>query len=297
VDGFINVIRNTLAELVGPDDAAPAVLPAGLPEAVLPAARSGVALLTEYQGPAYAQLYCDRLRRFVGRRGVEDELFAEIARLLAIRMSYHDAIRIAQLKLQEPRGQSRRPVDVRRFRLDELVSALPEIAGEPLMWMLAKISCSHRTVPIRFSNASWFGVRRLMVESSLRRWRLLSVRYAMERVWVERWLHMIDRALTRQPDAVVAVVQTATMIEGYGTGYRHGMAAWHQIIDGLAKPVFDGVLALPDLSAAIIEARHVPRDPKGDQLRKAIGEIRGRASFPSPLVGEGGRAPARPGEG
>ena len=188
-------------------------------------------------------------------------------------------------------------VDRRRFRLDELVSALPEIVGDPLMWALERIYCAHRTVPIRFSNASWLGIRRLRVESSLRRWRLLSVRYAIERVWVERWLHMVDRALTKQPDAVWAVVQTATMIEGYGTGYRHGMAAWHQIIDGLAKPVFDGTLVLPDLSAAIAEARHVPRDPKGENLQKAIGEIRERALLPvpSPLVGERGTAGGRDG--
>ncbi len=281
--GFITVIRNTVAELAGRDDSAPARLPAGLPEAVKPVAGQGVMLLADYQNQAYAQLYCDRLRRFVGRRGVDDELFGEIARLLAARMSYHDAIRIAQLKLQEPLSRARPPaVDVRRFRLDELVSALPEIAGEPLMWALEKVSCSHRTVPIRFSSASWWGVRRLMIESSLRRWRLLSVRYATERVWVERWLHMIDRALTKQPDAVWAVVQTASMIEGYGTGYRHGLAAWHQIIDGLAKPVFDGTLVLPDLSAAIAEARHVPRDPKGEQLRRAIGNIRERAALSAP---------------
>jgi hypothetical protein len=295
VAGFITVIRNTVAELAGRDDAPPARLPAGLPEAVKPAALNGVAVLVEYQGQAYAQLYCDRLRRFVHRRGVDDALLAEIARLLAIRMSYHDAIRIAQLKLQEPANRARRAVDVRRFRLDELVSALPEIAGEPLMWLLECISCSHRTVPIRFSTASWWGVRRLMIESSLRRWRLLSVRYSMERAWVERWLHMIDRALTKQPDAVAAIVHSATMIEGYGTGYRHGMAAWHQIIDGLAKPVFDGTLVLPDLSAAIAEARHVPRDPKGEQVRKAIAEIRARAVFPSPLVGEGGADEVRAG--
>ena len=64
--GFINVIRNTLTELVGPDHSTPAVLPAGLPDQVLPAARAGVALLTDYQSQAYAQLYCDRLRRCIG---------------------------------------------------------------------------------------------------------------------------------------------------------------------------------------------------------------------------------------
>jgi hypothetical protein len=278
VAGFITVIRATLAELAGPDHVAQAVLPPGIPDAVQPAARDGMALLVNYQGQKYAQLYCDRLRRFVGRRGVDDELFSEIAQLLAMRMSYLDAIRVAQLKLQETVSRGRPPVvDVRRFRLDELVSALPEIIADPLMWTLDSVSCSHRTVPIRFSAASGWGVRRLRVEASLRRWRPLSVRYAIERTWVARWLHMVDRALTRRPDAARAILQTAAMIEGYGTGYRHGMAAWHQIIDGLVKPALDGTLPIADLAGAIVRARAVPRDPKGDQLRKAIEDIRAHA--------------------
>ena len=279
--GFISAIRATLTELVGHDDSAPPRLPQGLPDAVRTAALHGVAELIDYQGPGYAQLYCDRLRRFVGRRGVDDALFSEIARLMAQRMSYHDPIRIAQFKLAEPVTMSRPPtVDVRRFRADELVSALPEIVGEPVLWALECIRCSHRTIAMRFSTTSWWGRRRLKFEASLRRWRLLSVRYETERVWVERWLHMIDRALTKRPEAAAAIVQTATMIEGYGTGYRHGLAAWHQIIDGLAKPTFDGVLELPDLAAAIARARAAPQDPRGDQLRKVIAEIRARAGRP-----------------
>jgi hypothetical protein len=278
VAGFISAIRDTLTELVGNDIALPPLLPAGLPEAVIPVAGDGVKLLIDYQGPGYAQLYCDRLRRFVGRRGVDDELLGEIARLMAMRMSYNDPIRIAQLKLAEPTSLGRPPVvDTRRFRADELAAALPEIAGDPLMWALDCLSCSHRTIPMRFSTATWWGRRRLRIEASLRRWRLLSVRYAIERMWVERWLHMIDRALTRCPEAAAAIVQSATMIQGYGTGYRHGMMAWHLIIDGLAKPTFDGTLDLPDLAAAIVRARATPIDPKGDQLRKVIAELRDHA--------------------
>lgn len=301
--GFILVIRATLTELMGSDDSAPPSLPDGLPATVQRVARDGVALLVNYQGPRYAQLYCGRLRRFVGRRDLDEALFCEIARLMAVRMSYHDVIRIAQLKLAESERPGRPAVDVRRFRIDELVSALPEIVGEPLLWTLECISCSHRTVAIRFGKTGWWGIRRLRLQSWLRRWRLLSVRYASERVWVERWLHMIDRALTKQADAAAAVIQTATMIEGYGTGYRQGLAAWHQIIDGLAKPVFDGLLRLPDLSAAIAEARKTPLDPKGDQLRKAISEIRRGAVlqerapglFPAPLGREDGADEVRAG--
>ena len=49
-------------------------------------------------GHGYAQLYVDRLRRFVGKNGVDDAMLTEIARLMAARMSYEDLIRIAQLK-------------------------------------------------------------------------------------------------------------------------------------------------------------------------------------------------------
>ena len=111
-----------------------------------------------------------------------------------------------------------------------------------------------KQVSIRFSTKSRWRVRRLKIEASLRRWRRFSVRYARERVWVERWLHMIDRALTKQPEAASAIVQTATMVQGYGDAYRQGLADWHAIIDGLAKPTFDGVLPLKDLAGAVAEA-------------------------------------------
>jgi hypothetical protein len=278
VVGFTNVIRSTIREIAGINDVAAVEYPVGLPAAVQPIARDAVALLIDYQSEAYAQLYCDRLRRFIGKRGVDDDLFVEIAQLLVARMGYLDPIRIAQLKLQEPVTPGRKSVvDKRRFRLDELVSSLPDIVGKPAMRLLERIYCAHRTMQIRFSKASIVGIKRLEFEAWLRHWRRLSTRYEQERVWVERWLHMIDRALTKRPDAVIAVVRSATMIEGYGTGYRYGMAAWHQIIDGLAKPSFDGLLDIADLSGAIERARTVPRDPKGEQLRKAIGELRGHA--------------------
>lgn len=276
--GFTNVIRTTIREIAGINDVAEVAYPAGLPAAVLLIVQDGVALLTDYQSQAYAQLYCDRLRRFVGKRGVDDALFVEIAGLLLARMSYLDPIRIAQMKLQEPVTPGRKPVvDRRRFRLDELVSSLPDIVGKPAMRLLERIYCAHRTVQIRFSKSSIVGIKRLQFEAWLRHWRRLSTRYEIERVWVERWLHMIDRALVKRPDAVEAVVRSATMIEGYGTSYRHGMAAWHQIIDGLAKPCFDGEMDLADLSGAIERARAVPLDPKGELLHDAIGEIRGHA--------------------
>ena len=33
-------------------------------------------LLTEYQGPDYAKLYVERLKRFIGKRGVDDAMLS-----------------------------------------------------------------------------------------------------------------------------------------------------------------------------------------------------------------------------
>ena len=281
--GILSSLRYLLADFIGDDDDTPPFLPEGLPEPVMAVASDAVHLLIDYQGPSYAHLYVDRLRRFVGKQGVDDAMLTDIARLMAVRMAYEDPIRIAQLKLTEldqASGNPARPaVDVRKFTLEELIGALPAAIAEYVLDALDWAGWTNKRVSIRFSTASRFGIRRLKIEAGLRRWRLLSVRYGKERVWVERWLHMIDRSLTKQPQAAPAIVQTATMIEGYGDVYRQGLADWNAIIDGLVKPTFDGVLALPDLGRAVIEARAAALpDPRQAALKRKIAEIRARAS-------------------
>jgi hypothetical protein len=283
VSGVLSSLRYLLSDFIGEDDDDEPYLPQGLPDSAASTVSEGIHRLTEYQGAAYAKLYAERLRRFVGKRGVDDAMFGEIARLMAMRMSYEDPVRIAQLKLAEleiDSGAARAPSadDVRKFRLDELIGALPAAVAEPLLDALEWAGWLHKPVSIRFSTMSRWGIRRLKIEASLRRWRRFSVRYAKERLWVERWLHMIDRSLTKQPDAAPAMVQTATMVQGYGDAYRQGLADWHAIIDGLAKPTFDGVLPLQDLAGAVAEARAAATpDPRQAALKRVIAEIRARA--------------------
>jgi hypothetical protein len=276
-------MRYLLADFIGEDDDVPPFLPDGLTESVESIVSDGIHLLIDYQGPSYAKLYVDRLRRFVGRREVDDAMLGEIARLMALRMSYEDPIRIAQLKLGEMEtAEGHLGVaatgDVRKFRMDELVGALPAAVADPVLDVCERVSWTHRPVTISFSTANRWGIRRLKIEASLRRWRLFSVRYAEERLWVERWLHMIGRSLIKQPQAASAMVQTATMIAGYGDVYRQGLADWHAIIDGLAKPTFDGGLPVADLAGAVSEARAAATpDPRQVALKRSIAEIRARA--------------------
>ena len=276
--GILSSLRYLFADLIGEDDDTPPFLPQDLPEAVTAVASDAIHLLIDYQGTSYAQLYADRLKRFVGRNGVDDAMFTEIARLMAARMSYQDPIRIAQLKLAELDGGSGAgSSDIRKFRVDELVNALPAIVAEYLLDAIDWVGWAHKPVSIRFSTASRWGIRRLKMEAGLRRWRRFSVRYAKERGSVERWLHMISRSLAKQREAASEIVQTATVIQGYGDVYRQGMADWNAIIDGLAKPTFDGVLALPDLGNAVAEARAAALpDPRQAALKRKIAEIRAR---------------------
>ena len=274
----VSSLRYLLADLIGDDDDTLPPPPKDLPDGLAPVVDHCIRLLVDYQGTSYAELYVHRLGRFVGRAGIDAAMLGEIAQLMAVRMSYQDPIRIAQLKLVENATHGEPTGDRRKFRIDELVGALPAVVAEPVLDVLEWVDWTHAPVSIRFSAASRWGIRRLKIEASLKRWRLFSVRYAKERVWVERWLHMIDRSLTRQPQATAAIIQTATMIEGYGSLYRHGMADWHAIIDGLVKPTFDGVLPLSDLAGAIVEARTtVMPDPRQIALKRKIAEIRAGA--------------------
>ncbi len=64
-------LRYLFADIIGERDDTQAYLPEGLPESVVPVASDAIHLLTEYQGADYAKLYVERLKRFVGKRGVE----------------------------------------------------------------------------------------------------------------------------------------------------------------------------------------------------------------------------------
>lgn len=280
--GVLESFRFLMSDLLGIDDSDTPVLPPGLPASVRPVVAAAIAQLTDYQGPGYAQLYVDRLQRFTRRRDVSEALLLRIAALMAQRMRYDDPLRLAQIKLAKAAGVPDRTNDrdMPTFRLDEFFASLPaRIFQIPVVGINWGQWC-RVPVSFRFSGAGRWSLAQMHAVSWLRRWRLFSTRYAVERAWIERWLHMIERSLAKQPQATPAIVETATLLHGHGETYRRGLTAWHVIIDGLAKPVFDGKLVLPDLAAAIAEARRAAEGGGGEALRQAIVDIRARTAAP-----------------
>lgn len=253
----LEILRSSVRALLGEwagDRAQPLPpLPDGLSPQLASRAAAALVTLTDYQGVAHAGLYLQRLRRFIGKPGFDEARVARLAELMAWRMCPEDPIRIAQLVLAAERcaTQSRRC----DYKLSELVSVLPADFGSLLLESFDWIGLSSRRTTRHYDARSAAGRFRLRVEAGTRRWRGLSVSYARERAWVERWLHMIDRAVTKQPAAVEAVMETATMVSGSGEAYRAGLANWHALIDGLVKPTFDGDIVVPDLASAVAVAR------------------------------------------
>jgi len=273
LSGIADSFRFLLSDLTGVDDGVPPTVPDGVPDALRCEVEDAIAALIAYQGPSYAELYVHRLRRFARRRDVDAALLGLIARELARRMCYEDPIRIAQCRLVTARdGQA---MSARhRFRLDELFGALPGKIGRPLLMGCERAGWTHLPVSMRFNARSGAGRLRLRLEASLRRWRLFSARYAAERAWIERWLHMIDRGLTRQPAAALAIAGTAAMVQGTGDGYRRGLSDWHALIDGVVKPVLDGALSVADLAAAITEIAALSRERSPGHVAAVIARIR-----------------------
>ena len=72
VASFLSSLRYLLSDFIGEGDGTPPFLPPGLPDGVEPDVSEGIHLLMDYQGARYAKLYVDRLRRFIGKPGVDD---------------------------------------------------------------------------------------------------------------------------------------------------------------------------------------------------------------------------------
>jgi hypothetical protein len=266
--------------------AALARLSARLPPDVVPIVSEAVHSLIDYQDPDYALAYLDRIERYVGPAGITLPDLAELARLLSDRMHFEDPIRIAQLKLAEAGGANAQPdaasVDrVEKFRWDEVIPMLPPKAAAPALDLFQRLRLarlSHRSVRLRFSSRTRFKLQRLKWLAAARITRPFSERYKGERVWVERWLHMIDRSLVKQPEATVAIVRTASLIKGHGDTYQNGLAQWNAIIDGLVKPTCDGTLPLRRLGDAIQEVREAAIGEQAQgRLLSAVEQLRSQA--------------------
>jgi indolepyruvate ferredoxin oxidoreductase, beta subunit len=294
--GYENAVggRSTTPEKKGRQRGSPKerVRPAFPPETHL-ILGEGVARCADFQDPAYAHLYLDRLEPIANLDHAADGFQLTIAagRFLALWMCYEDVIRVADLKTRKSRfdrirdevqAKPREPVHIAEFLkpgLEEFAALLPRFIARPLTG-LARISGLARKLnvgmQVRTTNISGFLLMRSL--AWLRPLRRFTSRWREEQALIARWLAAITAAAKRDPYLALEIALCGRLIKGYGETHQRGKGSFLRILDTLVE----GGAVADD--RARIEAIRMAReaalaDPEGRKLEQSL-EAHGIAPLP-----------------
>lgn len=249
----------------------------------------GVRRLVHYQDVGYAGRYLDRLEE-IRAAGADDRLLREVARHLAVRMSFEDVIRVAQAKVsverftrvrREVRAKDHEPVLLtEHFKpgIEEIAAILPPSLGRAFIRWGERTGRLNRTYwSMRVNTTSVLGFVRLWALSKLRWWRPRSLRFVEEQAQIERWLAAIAGAVALSPSLALEIAECARLIKGYGDTHRRGSSNYAAIERAVIAPVLAGTLA-PALAADAVASARVAAlaDPEGTSLSRTLAEIMDR---------------------
>lgn len=279
--------RADLLSSLPPAAAVPALADriARLPMSAQAFAAEGIKRLVDYQGVDYARLYLDRLDA-IAKLG-DETLVRETARHLALRMSFEDVIRVAQLKLKperfaaierEQRVKPGQPYTVAEFLkpgVEEIASLLPPALARRLIGL-----CEHRGWTDRLHLAMTVqsnrvgGYLKLRLLASLRGWRPRSARYADEQARIEDWLDLIRRAAALDLNLAREIVDCARLIKGYGDTFKRGTNNFERIRTRVILPALEHRLSPTLATDAVVQARTAAlADPEGQSLGNMLGDF------------------------
>jgi len=253
---------------------------AEFPESARTVLTEGVRRLIDYQDPAYAAHYLDRLARLLASPSDRNpQLLLETARHLALWMSYEDTIRVAELKTRdsrfgrvhaEVRTQQDQLLTISEFmhpRLQEICDTLPAGLGRWLArsgWPRRLVESRTRTGRV-VRTSSLRGFLLLYTLACLKRWRRGSLRYQMESHRIEDWLTRVAQAATLNPQLAIEVAQCQRLVKGYGDTYEHGLRNFETLMAAIARA---GARVAP---ATVRELRDAAlADERGDKLRALL---------------------------
>ncbi len=260
--------------------------PAGLHDVVVEAVRR----LAEFQDPAYAGRYLDRLEAIMDAErsaGGDLTLTRETGRWLALWMAYQDVIRVAQLKadpvrhdrvLEEIRAGEDDPVTVTEFLkpgIDELCSILPPLLARAILWASDRGTLRRRLhLGMKVKTTTINGFARVWLLSKLRPWRPRTHRFREEQAAIEAWLGHITRAAGIDLALAIEIAACAQLIKGYGDTHERGMASYLKIVGEVVEPAVSGALAAGQASDALANVRVAAlADPSGLRLDEVIAAI------------------------
>ena len=252
--------------------------------------KEGVRRLVHYQGPNYAALYLDRLasiRTAEQVAGGDGELTREVGRHLALRMSYEDVIRVAQLKCagdryarirNEVKAKPGEPVVVLDYfkpGIDELCAVLPPMLARPLLYISEGRKWRDRAhLGMKLRSTTVSGYLRLRLLAGLRRWRPRSYGYAQVQREIDPWLSDIQQACDHGLDLALEVTECSRLIKGYGETHDRGRTNFNRIRDKIIVPALSGQIDAKKAVDALASARVAAlADPDGNRLSSVLSAI------------------------
>jgi len=240
---------------------------------------AGVEQCRDWQDAAYAQRYLTRLRPFVESDRAPYLLASEVARQLALAMTYEDTIRVADLKIRASRfarveqevgikpGQILEIHEYLHPRLQEIVETVPAWLGRiitgfaPLRLLIARLTRDGKVL----ETTSIRGFLMLYALASLRSWRGSNLRDAVEQASIAAWLDLVRQTALRDYKLAVEVATLRTLVKGYSDTHQRGYANFNRIV-GLV-PQLASADTLAKLRVAALA------DEQGVSLQKALAEL------------------------
>ena len=256
----------------------------------------GLRRLAQYQDRGYAERYLQRLDgvQALGLPG----LLRDTARHLAVRMSFEDVIRVAQVKTSagrlarvraEVRARDDEPVEItEHFKpgYDEIAAVLPAGLGRRLRAWAARTGRLGRDhFPMHLRTTTVLGFLRLRLVAGLRPWRPRTLRFVEEQQQIDRWLDQVRAAARIDETLAREIVECARLIKGYGDTWRRGSENYRRIEQGVIGPVLAGRLPPPAAADAVANARVAAlADPEGQSLENALASIAAALSPAAPAA-------------
>jgi indolepyruvate ferredoxin oxidoreductase beta subunit len=258
----------------------------------------GVRRLIAYQGVRYAQLYLSRLRavndvdQTVGGQG---KLVRDVARHLAVRMSFEDIVRVAEAKIsperlrriaQDELHAKDEPFSVHDFLkpgIEEMTQLLPPIIARPILRLAERWKWFGRIhFGMRINVTSVSGYLRFLLLAKLKWLRPYGIRYRQEQEQIESWLDLVKKAALVSTDFAHEVVECARLVKGYGDTHARGLANYRMIEARVIRPALAGGLPPTHAADAVASARTAAlKDPEGESLAKCLAEIDVRVLLPA----------------
>jgi indolepyruvate ferredoxin oxidoreductase beta subunit len=254
--------------------------------AVQPTALIGVRRLLDYQDPAYASLYLDRLvsiQKLDPQSSGQAGLTELVARHLALWMSYEDTIRVADLKIRRERfdrcrteirakeGELVYLTEYMHPRVEEVADTLPRSIGSWLLstpWaqkLLSRFVLRERKI----HTSKLSGYLLLYGVSSLQRFRRSTYRYVTEQQRIISWLNRIESTTPKYYDLALEVARCQNLIKGYGDTHARGVKNFNRIMETM-----DGRPASSETTSLVAELRTAAlADEDGAQLEERLAKV------------------------